>query len=126
MLYGRLFELSEDTKLTITNACTCYIDDDTPSDYCFGDCFENDAMYLDDLIDCTGTWHVDAEDIGWRNMSGEKDFDCSDPESWLQAVAGFDCVWTMQIMIQDKDNIDAYVYHHDSPTGERRVIRRIQ
>jgi len=111
--YPRLFELSTaPEKIEVSNN--------------LDDWDWEDALYqVDYLVDPSGSWHVDAENIGWRNMSGEKDFTCNSASDWLREVAGFDCAWSMQIMVHDQDNITAYVYHHDSPTGELREITRI-
>ena len=123
-MYQGLYRLTEKEKVTISTTCTCTDEDDTPMDCC-GICWECDLEYLDELVSCPGEWHVDAEDIGWQNRTGEKDFICDNSADWMREVCGFDCDYTMQVVVNDPNHITAYVYHHDSPMGELREVRRV-
>ncbi|MHA1805936.1 MAG: hypothetical protein ACTSX2_00005, partial [Candidatus Thorarchaeota archaeon] len=63
-----------------------------------------------------------------RNQSGYKQFRADNLLDWVRQVTGFDCSCHVQITA-DPDNpdvIEAYVYHHDSPTGEYRKLQRMK
>ena len=110
----------------MSNVCTCCDDDGQWLGECLG-CWEDNLDYLNELVDCKGYWHVDAEQIGWRNYSGELTFEAENAEEWINHIVGFKCEWTFCISVisENKTSIVANVYHHDSPTGESRYIRRL-
>lgn len=133
MLYGSLFSLSKAVvKLEISDQCTCtYLDEndeEVQSEYCDGWCSEWWEYELKQMGVIGKTWHVEAHDIGWRNLSGSKTFTCTSARNFVQQISGMDCSCTVQIMASRRKpaTLTAYVYHHDSPTGELREIRRIK
>lgn len=117
MLYARLFERS-----------------DAPIKIRLGEImdgweWEDELRYLDDTIGILDThWHVKAENIGWRNRSGEKMVYAEDVMDWVRQVCGFDCSCHVHILADpdNKNEMEAYIYHHDSPTGEYRKLTRMK
>ena len=108
-------------SIEMSNSCTCGLDD--------GDCdncWDSDLDYLDSLIHCAGIWQVEAHNIGWNNKDGFLIFEADNAEEWIMQVVGFSCEWTFKIpeITQGQDEITAFVYHHDSPTGETRIISK--
>lgn len=133
MNYNALFKLTKaPVKITLTNTCTCsYLDEndeEVQAEYCDGFCWECECDYIESLGIVGKSWHVDAEDIGWRNLSGTKDFHCTSGAQFLQEIVGMDTEYTIQIVAKRRKpaTLTAYVYHHDSPMGELREIRRIR
>ncbi len=98
--------------------------------------------YLEDIKYIFGGhcyFHVEAENVGWRNLHGYKYLEADpadDPVDFLRQVLGFtrDPAWTVKIKIT-QEQLDLFhekdkpaqclwiVYHHDSPTGETRTVR---
>jgi len=75
-------------------------------------------------INPEGYWHGEVENFGWRNTSGEKDFEADTAQAFLSAILPkTDC--TFQLYIDESHpfkEIRITNYHHDSPTGEFYTI----
>lgn len=71
-------------------------------------------------INPDGYWHCEAENFGWRNLSGYKDFEADDAKTFLSHILPkTEC--TFDIYIDDShpfNKISITNYHHDSPCGE--------
>ncbi len=116
----------------MTNSCTCTDEEGNYPGFCYG-CFDDDVEYLNEFLkDLDDFWSVHAEDVTWRNFTADMSFEAEDAKDWIRKVVGFECDWTFRIstVARDKDGramtIFAKVFHHDSPTGESRIIKRAE
>ncbi|MCF6252738.1 MAG: hypothetical protein L3J75_15945 [Methylococcaceae bacterium] len=92
-----------------------------------------DQFLLDDqwenlLVDLTdklneinpdGYWHVEVENYGWRNISGQQDIEAVDARTFLSKILpATDC--TFHVYIDESHpfkEIKIQNFHHDSPVG---------
>lgn len=86
---------------------------------------------------CESIWHwlqeqdayefvAFAEHIGWQNHNGYSIFAADNSERFVHSAIGFDCEYTVRFWADNDALLTATVYHHDSPTGEKRTIHRLR
>lgn len=73
------------------------------------------------------TFVVLAKNVGWRNISGAAVIRPNDAQEFVDGVTGFERPPCYRLDVFKCDNyLDAKLYHHDSPTGESRVIYSVE
>jgi hypothetical protein len=83
--------------------------------------------FLDDFrmdmhqMNPNGSWHAEGINIGWRKLSGYKDFSTTDAEELIQYIAPKTQSYRGQCRVYDY-HIELTLYHHDAPTGESYTI----
>jgi len=119
------------SNFEISNTCTCTVYDeetgewtDTPSEYCYGDCWEDQVYFFGLCIEKL----LDNNETGWWKVSGLK--------LWDRAVGGYfratelkdilrgmtvNSAWTMRGQVFE-DRIEYSLSHPDAPMGSSSVL----
>jgi hypothetical protein len=104
-------------------------DDEKIEKYFYNDDFESNWYYQNflDNIDDEFKKHVDknvnvvAKNMGWRNLSGEKNFILERPIDIINQIK-VNSDFNMYIYKLDKNKYHIKQSHHDAPTGENYYI----
>jgi len=68
------------------------------------------------------TIYVEGINIGWRNLTGRKEFELTDPEQIFNEIAP-KCDLTYYITKEKEGEYEVKISHHDSPMGEFYKIK---
>lgn len=114
----------------LTNTCTCTVydmdtDENTPSEYCYGDCWE-DAVHLfhtdiKEWWDANPTydWQVDGLPLWNRSVSGT--FTAKNIRDFIRGIT-VDAEWRLCYKLAD-DCLQLNLAHHDVPMGRSFSVR---
>lgn len=76
---------------------------------------------INDMDNAGDSWKAEGRNMGWRNLTGHKEFRANNGEEMLREVLpDTDCKCDIEVFT---DRIEMIVYHHDSPMGESYVIK---
>jgi hypothetical protein len=62
-------------------------------------------------------WHAEAVGLGWRNSSGQKDFEAVDGKALLAAVLPKTGEFRLEGKTGEDEELVLRVWHHDSPVN---------
>lgn len=90
---------------------------------CRWDWLTEDLTNLITEVNPNGCWKAEGHNMGWRHLSGTKEFKATNGIEFLKELLPKADV-SFEIYLNRK-TIRMKVYHHDAPTGELYTIRRI-
>ena len=99
-------------------------------DNCPGEYYDDEMQLLWAML-TKDVYHtvfvVEAANVGWRNMSGIAVISPDSPGELLDGITGFKRAPCYHLEVYEKNNghYNAGLYHHDSPTGESRMIHPV-
>lgn len=67
-------------------------------------------------------FYIEARGLGWRNLTGSKILYADSASDFISGLVGMDCEYTLRAWESDTCLLDVTVSHHDSPTGESRMV----
>lgn len=113
-----------DTRMVITNDCTCCDENNEPTLDCYG-CWDSevDNFYYEfrTFFDSNEDkwWHVEGLPLWNRTLSGK--FRADTAEKFLQSIT-VDASWRLSCFVQD-NVMHATLSHHDVPMGKTMTIK---
>lgn len=110
--------------MSIETCKTYDFDMDTEETWLIDD-FHDDLRMDMHQMNPSGSWHAEGTNIGWRKLSGHKDFCTTDAEELIHYIAPRTQSYRGQCRVYN-DRIEFTMYHHDAPTGESYVITPVQ
>lgn len=113
--------------------------DEEPTDEEINNFLENDndmymigwENFLDNLsyemekINKSIYWRDTAKNMGWRNLSGYKEFEAKTPRELLEAITPNTQDYSIYFYKGGKTFFYAKISHHDAPMGETHRIQAI-
>lgn len=87
--------------------------------------------FIDDLrndmyeMNPGGSWHAEGSNMGWRKLSGHKDFSTTDSEELIHYIAPKTQSYNGKCEVYE-NRIEFTIYHHDAPTGESYIVTPVE
>jgi len=83
--------------------------------------WESFTEYLTELMKGQEYWRSDATNMGWRHLTGYREFKATTGEEFIRAISPNDSDCSYQITPHYK-GFKIRIAHHDAPMGEHHLV----
>ncbi len=110
---------------TITNECSCENENGEPTEYCYGDCWEDTVYHfslaIKDLLEQNADDYWEVENLRLWNREVSGSFYADTVKNLLRGMT-VESSWIMRYEVF-ADRVEYSLSHHDAPTGSSSVLR---